>query len=255
MIVIDEKNLSLAWAKAFLNCFSARDGLIAPCAINFNVESTSEVDSQFIHTNVNNLLRQKNLSPIETVANTIFPESIWKISAGDREVFYNRYIKMWPRIKKCQANSHGVYFQRLIMYTPKVDGGCAPINQLEKVIEMWHGGTHRKSALQVTIFDPTRDLVPGPRRGFPCLQQLIFHPVGSNGKEGLILIGLYANQLLIEKAYGNYLGLYHLGKFMAGQMRVQLKSVTCIASNLRLSESYGKGELEPLKKIVEETMH
>jgi hypothetical protein len=60
------------------------------------------------------------------------------------------------------------------------------------------------------------------------------------------VVALYANQLLIEKAYGNYLGLYRLGKFMAGEMGLTLKRVTCIATNLKRSENRRKGDLVDL---------
>ncbi len=60
------------------------------------------------------------------------------------------------------------------------------------------------------------------------------------------VVALYANQLLIEKAYGNYLGLYRLGKFMAGEMEITLKRVICIATNLKRSENRRKGDLAGL---------
>jgi hypothetical protein len=40
---------------------------------------------------------------------------------------------------------------------------------------------------------------------------------------------------LAEKAYGNYLGLYRLGEFMAGEMGIKMKEVVCIATALKLS--------------------
>lgn len=50
------------------------------------------------------------------------------------------------------------------------------------------------------------------------------------------MTGFYAKQLHVEKAYGNYLGLYELGRFMAKQMGLKLTQVVCIASCLELSE-------------------
>ena len=87
--------------------------------------------------------------------------------------------------------------------------------------------------------------------GFPCLQQVVFHTKGSNGSDGLEVVAFYANQLLFEKAYGNYLGLYRLGKFMAGEMGLRLTGVTCIASHLKISNSgTTKGELSPLAEVL-----
>ena len=40
--------------------------------------------------------------------------------------------------------------------------------------------------------------------------------------------------------------LYRLGKFMAGEMGITLKRVTCIATNLKRSENRNKGDLVKL---------
>jgi hypothetical protein len=148
---------------------------------------------------------------------------------------------MWPQIKKCRENRHGTYFKRLILYKKDVD-------QLKAIIDEWVRTKKkcRRSALQAGIFDPRHDHRPGPYLGFPCLQQLVFHPIGPKGRDGLKVVAFYANQLLIEKAYGNYLGLYRLGRFMAGEMELTLKGVTCIATNLKRWNKYNKGAFKDL---------
>ena len=84
-----------------------------------------------------------------------------------------------------------------------------------------------RSALQAAIFDPTKDHTNQRMRGFPCLQQVAFAPQGA---DGLMVTGLYATQYIFERAYGNYLGLCRLGRFMAQEMGKQLTQVTCVAS-------------------------
>ena len=78
--------------------------------------------------------------------------------------------------------------------------------------------------------------------------------MGSNGCQGLSVVAFYANQTLIEKGYGNYLGLYRLGKFMAASMGLELKEVVCIASALKISDERGKGDctdlVQRLKGVV-----
>ena len=131
-----------------------------------------------------------------------------------------------PRVLGDRRNRYGVYFQRLIAFG---HGGADDrgVNQLEHVIKTWHNGNHRRTALQAAIFDPNSDHTNQPRRGFPCLQQVAF---AQEGKEGFGVTGFYATQYIFERAYGNYLGLCRLGRFMAQEMGRQLTQVTCIAS-------------------------
>jgi len=81
------------------------------------------------------------------------------------------------------------------------------------------------------------------------LQQVAF----TTTDEGLGVTGFYALQYHVTKAYGNYLGLCWLGRFMAQQMNLKLVQVTCIASIVTLGD-LGKGDLSGLKALVEEQL-
>lgn len=236
---ITGQNLSEAWAHAFLLSYDSSDAALSPGIVSFPVnedDSRWKLESPGIRSALENQLNRAgilsvNQSNIETVAGTIFPQSIWDRCAGDREILFKKYDKMWPQITKCKVNRWGTYFRRLTSFSDK------EINQLKEILKAWENDIHRRSALQAGIFDPCRDHRPGPFLGFPCLQQVVFHPIGPKGRGGLKVIALYVNQLLIEKAYGNYLGLYRLGKFMAGEMGLTLKRVTCIATHLKRSDN------------------
>lgn len=254
--LIEGRNLSEAWARAFLACHSAPGGALAPAVVSFDVRerySNWALEVQDIRAELERQLenfdiRSVGQSSIETVAGTIFPEPIWRRCSGDRQELYRRYDRIWPRVKKCRANCHGVYFRRLTAFNEDVIKG----NQLEKVIGTWQARVHRHSALQAAIFDPMRDHKPLPRKGFPCLQQVAFHPNGPNGRDGLSVTAFYATQYLLEKGYGNYLGLYRLGRFMAGEMGLRLARVVCVASDLRLGDQdHGKGRCRPLADALE----
>jgi thymidylate synthase len=116
------------------------------------------------------------------------------------------------------ANRYGIYFERMIQY------GETEINQLEHIIGLFPT-VKRPTAYQLSIFDPSRDHTRQPLRGFPCLQQVNFAPLGM-GK--LALVANYPTQYLFEKAYGNYLGLYRLGRFVADQLKLDLTQMTCV---------------------------
>jgi hypothetical protein len=97
-------------------------------------------------------------------------------------------------------------------------------NQLEFAI-----GTYlardgvRRSVLQVAVFDPNRDHSAAAQLGFPCLQHVTFAPTD----EGLCMNAFYATQYMVERAYGNYVGLCRLGQFVAHEMERHLVRVTC----------------------------
>jgi len=247
MTVIREDTIGEAWAKALTLCHEAQHGTLGTSCVSFQ-SAPPDISACPTAVALDAFLKQRNKSSITTVANTIFPNSLWKQSQGDRTFLYDRYLKMWPHIKHANGNAHGVYFQRLIAYGLDTTGEA--INQLEFVLETWNKQNHRFSALQAAITDPRKDLSHARQRGFPCLQQIAFHPKGPKGKEGLEIIAFYATQLLIEKGYGNYLGLYRLGQFMASQMGLTLSSVSCVAGSLKLNESCTKGATRPLLKQV-----
>ena len=78
------------------------------------------------------------------------------------------------------------------------------------------------------------------------MQQVAFTPLGD---DGLTVTGYYATQYLFEKAYGNYLGLLHLGRFMGKQLGVELRQVVCVSSFLARGAPT-KGALAPLADRV-----
>jgi len=245
-------NISLSWAKAFIKCLEAHGGVLSPAIVHICIEDAESSETSQIREIVEKQLQSLINKPavqsvVETVAGTIFPSSVWRLSNGDRLAFYKRYESMLPFIRRKKGNRLGTYFQRMISY---VNHNEEKINQLEHIIDTWHSGCHRHSALQAGIFDPRVDHSKLRRQGFPCLQQVVFYPKGSNGRDGLSVVAFYANQTLIEKAYGNYLGLYRLGLFMANEMGLELKKVVCIASALKLSDKIGKSDCLSVAKAI-----
>jgi thymidylate synthase len=238
---IESNNLSVAWAEVFLTLMRPGRSEIKPLIVSVDGinEGVPEENVQIKRTLNEALVKHK--TSCDTVANTIFPESLWN-PALERALLYQRYlVHTWPRVKKCPANNRGTYFQRLIAF----ENGDAPINQLEHVITTWHKKNHRHSALQLSVFDPRHDHTDGRRLGFPCLHQVCFTPMGVNGDDGLAVTGFYATQHVFEKAYGNYVGLCRLGRFMAHEMKLKLTRMTCIAACAKLGD-VNKSELEPM---------
>ena len=191
------------------------------------------------------LLQSLGKHTTNTVANTVFPQSLWNWKR-ERSLLYDRYIRhVLPTVRT--ENLHGTYFQRMIHF----GGSEAPVNQLEQVITTWlEHGNHRHSALQLSIFDPHLDHKHNRRLGFPCLHQVCFTPLGQNGSAGLAVTGFYATQHLISKAYGNYLGLIRLGHFMAHALGLRFTRMTCFAAKVVLGDGITKELVDPLYRTI-----
>ena len=227
-MLVEENNLSVAWAKVFLRVF--QEGEISPVVVVVkDIGDDGPEENLQIRSALDQLLEEdgKGLS-CNTVANTIFP-SIWNPNANRQEL-YDRYSRILPMLRKDRRNRYGLYFQRLISYGGS-GGGNNGVNQLEHIIQTWHKGNHRRTALQAGLFDPLKDHTDQPVRGFPCLQQVSFARFGD---DGLSITGYYATQFVVERAYGNYLGLCRLGRFMAHEMGLRFGKMTCIATPVML---------------------
>ena len=224
-LVIVERNLSVAWGKAFLEVFHSNE--IAPLVVVIEgLDNADPPEFPAIRDALDAALsvEDRRLS-CQQVANTIFPISLWN-PENPRTELYQRYLTIIHRVRKHRGNRYGVYFQRLIAFGSDSESE-EDVNQLEHIIGTWNGGNRRRSALQASLVDPRVDHTNQRQRGFPCLQQVAFAPVG---ERGLAVTGFYAKQHMYERAYGNYLGLCRLGRFMAHEMGLTLSQVVCIAS-------------------------
>jgi hypothetical protein len=223
-------NLSVAWATLFDALMSAPGGELEPALIVIDEfdENGLPIEVPDVRKNLDQALLKFTKRDCEDVASTIFPFSLWNraLRDGGQHVF-ERYTRIWPKLKKrSPSNARGNYFQRLVDFEEaSIDKTKSVTNQLQTVLSNYKK-THRRSALQVTIFDPKRDLAPTPMQGFPCLQQIAFSPT----KEGLVVTGYYVLQHVFERGYGNYLGLCRLGAFMAQQLDMPLAKIVTMLS-------------------------
>lgn len=253
LTVIEEDNLSLAWARIFM-LLSQRTGKeIAPLVVSISGFGNGEPqeDKSLRHA-LDACLAKNGSQSIQTVANTIFPQSIWRISNNDREELYKIYLENLPSYVEMEPNKNrcGLYFARLIAFNtdPRtgkpISGHNAerePVdgNQLEFIIAQCRPGV-RRSMFQASIFDPGRDHTRAAQLGFPCLQHVSFIPDFS--AKTLMLNAFYATQQALEKAYGNYLGLYRLGAFVAHATNLTLNRMTCFVGIEKMDERPPKDE-------------
>lgn len=225
--LIREQNLSHAWARAFLKLMNPGINEIQPLIIIIDgFEGNIPFEDSDIRESVDDSLKGNGMASCHTVANTIFPKSLWNPNI-DREVLYKRYINILGRLRKCSKNKYGLYFERLINFGPET----SKVNQIEHIINTYLGGNHRRSALLASVINPHEDHTNQRQRGFPCLQQVSLSPFGN---EGLSITGIYTTQHVYERAYGNYLGLCRLGHFIAHEIGLELKQMKCFTSHAKL---------------------
>jgi len=231
--MIEETNLSRAWITALEHADAEKSREITPLILTL----TGFDETKEIRNVLDKALDEDKINSVDTVAETIFPASLYRLCKYDRNAFYNEYIANLPRIHSIdKRNNRGTYFERLIAF----DGN---INQLEIIIKSLQSDKSvRRSKLQAAIFDPAKDHLNGPYQGFPCLQHITFY-VTKEG--GLVLSSFYAIQLLYKKAYGNWLGLINLGKFVAQETGLELERFNCHIGieQLEISKTKVKGFL------------
>lgn len=217
--VIEDTNLSNAWIKAVNKIMENSGNELTPLLITL----TDFEESLDVRKVLDSNLKKSGFGSVQTVSETIFPNSLYQLSGYNRFKLYEYYLKNLPRVKKIdpQGNSRGTYFERMIAY----NHSDIKINQLEIIISSLKSNTvKRRSKLQVSIFDPRVDHTNGPFQGFPCLQHVTFL-ISENG--GLILNSFYAIQYLYRRGYGNWLGLINLGKFVAKELNLEFERFNC----------------------------
>ena len=230
-MVIDDTNLSRAWARLLLQVLDNPGTEIAPLVLSVSgfAQNGQAVEDRAVRRALDKLLTRKGRFVVKNVAFTIFPQRLWEMSRGDRSRLFALYRKTFPRWQAMnrKANGRGLYFERMVMYGRGPRDG----NQLEWILSQFRSRKGvRRSMLQATTFDPDRDHVASAQLGFPCLQQVSFEPTAN----GLVTNAFYATQQIFDKAYGNYLGLAQLGAFMAHEMDLPLARVNVMVGVAKL---------------------
>ncbi len=189
---------------------------------------------------VDRFLRQHDKYPIVTVANTIFPQSLY--AAHGSPAFYAEYLKEFDRLSVTKG--WGRYFERMTRHQ-KADG--ASYNPLSALIEKMRRQERRRvnyrSAYELAVYDPLRD--GRYLRGGQCLSFLSFkrHP-----ERGLMLTVLYRNHTYITRCLGNLIGLGRLQGFVASEVGITPGPLTVISTHAEIDAS-GWGIREARKLV------
>lgn len=261
-LVIEEPNLSHAWGRAFLHVMENSKRNLAPLMVSVtNFVEQLPLEDEAIRQALDSLLAGKAKKYSSKVSGlTIFPHDAWvRRGCPPLPEFSSWYLaNLFPRLQARDShNSRGTYFERMVRFIGSKPNkkGVLEVevkNQLEHLVGIWRrdreqGSSSRHSALQVSVLDPAKDHTGGVMLGFPCLQQVSF---SYDEHDQLAVNAYYPTQYIMDRAYGNYLGLCHLGQFMAREMGLSLIRMNCFIGLPELGNNWGKRELSTFAALV-----
>jgi hypothetical protein len=258
--VISETNLSYAWGRVFLHTMERSKWDTTPLTISIgDFNNGFPTEEGRLRDALDEALERHDRYSCAVSAMVIFPFKIWNLMGRPHiHEFSEFYVKKYlPRLRaRDSQNRRGTYFERMIAFQG-VRGKAGKIlnetkNQLEHIIGLWPQNREharpRQSALQVACFDPVKDHNGATRSGFPCLQQVSF---AYDDAGGLAVSAYYPTQYIFDRAYGNYLGLCHLGYFMAHELGLELVRFNCFIGRPELGD-ITKIALGELQHVVRE---
>ncbi len=188
---------------------------------------------------VDRLLSQLRLAPVDEVRNTVFPASLARKypEPADLTARYREYI--YPRLRKFEReNAKGTYFNRFADY-PASTGAT---DQLVAVVEKLRASKastrvkamyemDRADGLEMAVYRHGKD--HRKRMAFPCLSFCSFQL-----DDGSVhLIAHYRSQYLVQRAYGNYLGLGQLLDYVATAAGFDTGNLLVVAGHARIDKA------------------
>ena len=232
-------SVSEAWLLSLERAAATPDGR-AVNVVSTVTEPGAEIGS--VRRVIDCALLAAKAQEVQTVAETIFPASLYpdpgldwspELGGAERDLLdqaaaclYEAYAAALPMLLTVSANNRGTYFSRMVTWPGREVGGVNQLAARIKRLRAEHTASrYTHNALDI---DVAADAVSGEddlqglqvyaatdrrTRGFPCLTHidLTLH----QGR--LHMVAVYRHQYLIDKAYGNLLGLSWLLQFLCQQ--------------------------------------
>lgn len=252
--LIQADTVSTAWHDAVKTVRSVADHRVFHLVVTIDQPLAEEAA---IRDEVDKLLANRGLQTVDTVASTIMPVALAGLCSTHDELV-KRYRDRYEVIKRFPKNSWGTYFGRLVAYPIGHDKRPAPVDQLAPVIKALRG--RQAVAAQYETAVATAEDMSGPSeiidpgvlihhptrgrhgRGAPCLSTVAFQ----RDADRVHAIAHYRSHFLIERAYGNYLGLGWLVRYIAEQSGLRAGQLTVVA---------GYAQIDGALSDVDETLH
>lgn len=249
--IIHGSDVAEVWTRLFARAMEPGCDHLGPTMVRIRTDDARQMvesDSP-VRSAIDAVLRVAGSPRVKETASLIFPYSPWRAKLSDIDALTTWYVgEFMPRLKVIAPSQfRHTYFERMVDFDGTGTSDSSGNNQLKFILdrcaETSERRTHfRQSGLQVSIFDPRRDHTRSAQKNFPCLQQLGFYFL-EDGSLGLS--AYYPTQVIVERAYGNYLGLCQLGVFMAHQLEVPFREFVCFVGSPRLN--FKKKDLRELE--------
>jgi thymidylate synthase len=240
-LVIHGDNLSEAWARTVVTVAAAHNKHKAFHVVTRISDPTHEDDR--IREMADGILAERDMAPISTVANTLFPHALAH-RTPDPEALGKRYLDLLPTLQRLDhENRRGTYFERLVNY----ETTTGHINQLAELIRRLkqeitvrdNSTTGPKSArYEVPMEQLTANLPVSEAEhdtnpiGFPCLTLLSFQL----DDDRLHVLAHYRSHYLFQRAYGNYLAVCSLLCYVCEQTGLTPGQVTIVAGYAKVDQ-------------------
>lgn len=183
---------------------------------------------------------------VHTVANTIFPISLYNPGRTDSAARFFANAQMADRARHGRYSGWGTYIGRLIDY--QLPGGTR-VNQLENMLRVLRGDRNWADLYEAPLTYPTETSadpdsaivdvdapVVGPgdrrRRGGPCLAHISITALDGR----LHLAAQYRRHSYVARAYGNFLGLARLLNFLAIESQHQVGGMLIVGTHAEIEE-------------------
>jgi hypothetical protein len=243
-LFVEAENVSTAWVEGLDQLLAAGGE-----AVNLTVviaDPTAEVPA--IRAVVDAFIEERRrarrgVERVSTVANTIFPESLYIERLREEAEAHLYKMERRGRAVSRRRNSYGTYFERMVAWP---DGRARRgetverFNQLDQAVtrlrRLREQGTRRGNQFEVGLASPADEaiampvVVPGRdtlTMGFPCLSH-----VSLSLQKGVVhTTALYRNHDFIKRAYGNYVGLGRLLRFVAQQSGWPVGELECVSAS------------------------
>jgi Thymidylate synthase len=245
------RNISVAWVQAL----EAMLAIPSHAAVHFSVRiaEPDAPEEPRIREIADELLALGRLQQVKSIRNTIFPAA-WAERFPDPADLAAHYREYYPTLRRFPKNKVGTYFGRLVAYPMGRNDKEEPFDQLTDVVSKLRqessisaGGSRARnlsSRYEVNIWKPN-DLPTG--MGFPCMAHMSFHLMDGR----LHTLAQYRNQFLVERAYGNYLGLAQLQRYIAKAVGLDAGELMVLASHAKL-DTHGKLNISAIREALEE---
>lgn len=194
-------------------------------------------DDQRVREIVNDILIRSRLQSVETVRNTIFPAEL-AAKRKPRQLI-EMYRRLYPKLRRFPKNRDGTYFGRMVL---PLSGDASVKGQLSIVLDKLarKGDRHFKAIYEMDLSDGGELQIHARGkdqryglRGFPCLSYCSFQ----RDDNTLHMVAHYRNQYMLERAYGNYLGLGQLLDYVARHSSLATGALTVIAGHALIEGS------------------